>query len=127
MVQPFDYTELVADADEIIAEFGRQVTFIKTTSVPRDSSRPWRGPSVSNDTVLNDRWAAVVPYTSDDDKDAVRAGVKMVIVSASQFPDDDGELFDKMTDSDGSTWDLHNAQVINPGSVRVLYIFRTEQ
>ena len=51
----------------------------------------------------------------------------MVIVSASVFPNDDGEQFTEMVDADGSVLHLHNAEVINPGGTRVLYVFKGEK
>ncbi len=123
---PFDYTEMVATADELIQEFGRQVTFVKTSSTPSDVTKPWRGEVVADDSTLSGVWAAIVPWMSEDDKDSVRFGIKVCIVSASSFPSNDGETYDRVVDADGGAWHLHNCEIINPGGVRVLYIFRAE-
>lgn len=127
MTDVFDYSEIVASADEILAEYGRQVTFIKTSAVPADPARPWGVSQQSTETTLLGVWAAVVPWMSEDDKDSVRYDIKMVIVSASGFPNNDGDLFDQMIDADGSVLHLHDANVVNPGGTRVLYIFRGEK
>lgn len=127
MAEVFDYAEMVAVADELIEEFGRQVSFIRTSATLADPTKPWRGENVAGDTRLDNKWAAVVPYESADDKDSVRFGVKMCIVSASQFPSSDGETFDQMIDSDGSLWHLKDADILNPGTSKVLYTFRCTQ
>jgi hypothetical protein len=126
MVAPFDYAELLTDIDELMAEFGRGVQFVRTSSTPNDSAKPWRGEKLSED-VATSGIAAVVPFMSEDDRDSVRFGVKMVIVSASVFPSNDGELYDAMIDADGSRWHLFDAEMINPGDTRLLYTFKAEQ
>lgn len=128
MVAPaFDYADMVATADELLQEFGRNVTFFRTGSTPADSTKPWRKENTGTDTTLSNVRAAVIPFTSDDDKDSVRYGTKMVIVSASSFPSNDAETFDGMIDADGGRWHLHDCDIINPGGVRVLYTFKAEQ
>lgn len=123
----FDYSKMVAAAIKLIAKFGRQVTFFRFSTTPNDPTKPWRAEDVTQDQSITGIWAALVPWQSDDDKDSVRYGVKMVYVAAPSFPDDDGELFDGMIDADGGVWHLHDANVINPGGTRVLYTFRAEQ
>lgn len=126
-VTPFDYSDLVASADELIQEFGRQVTFVKQSTTAFDATKPWRKENTTTDVTLTDVWAALVPYESEDDKDSVRFGIKMCLVSGSSFPDNNGEAFDLLIEEDGAQWHLHDAQVVNPGGTRVLYIIKAEQ
>lgn len=126
-VAPFDYSEIIATADELLQEFGRQVTFRRFTTTAANPSKPWGAENQSLDTVLNNVWAAVVPFTSEDDPDAVRFEIKMIIVSASSFPSHDGETFDEMIDASGEVYHLHGVEIVNPGPVPVLYIFKGEQ
>ncbi len=127
MVAPaFDYSDLVATADELLQEFGRQVTFIRTATTPTDATKPWRGEVVMDDTTLTGVWAAIVPFMSEDDKDSVRYGIKMVIVSGSSFPSNDAETFDRLVDADGGSWHLHDCDIVDPGGTRVLYTFKAE-
>lgn len=124
---PFDYADLVATADELLQEFGRLVSFRRFTTTAADTSKPWGAQNQSVETLISNVWAAVVPFTSDDDKDAVRYETKMVIVSASSFPSHDGETFDEMIEANGEVYHLHAVDIINPGSTPVLYIFKGEQ
>lgn len=126
-VTPFDYGEMREAADELIEEFGRQVSFVKLGSTPADAQRPWRGEDITSDNRLDGKWAAIVPYDSKDDKDSVRFGIMICIVSGSQFPSNDGETYNALIDADGSLWHLHDAQIVNPGAMKVCYIFRAEQ
>lgn len=126
-VPPFDYADLVATADELLQEFGRQVTFIQTATAAADPDKPWRGSDITAGVTKSNVWAALVPWVSADDKDSVRYDVQMVIVSASSFPESNGELFDQLIDSDGSVYHLHDADIVAPGAVRVLYTFRAEK
>lgn len=124
---PFDYDDLVATADELLQEFGRQVTFIQTATTAADPDKPWRGSDTTAAVTKPNVWAALVPWVSADDKDSVRYDVQMAIVSASSFPESNGELFDQLIDSDGSVYHLHDADIVAPGTVRVLYTFRAEK
>jgi len=123
----FNYADMVATADSLIEEFGRPVSFFKTSVTPNDSAKPWRTEQTSTDEQIDGIMASIVPYMSEDDKDSVRYGTKMVIVSASQFPDDDAEDFDGLIEADGARWHLHDCEIVNPGGTRVLYIFKAEQ
>ena len=71
MTDAFDYAEIVATADEILAEFGRQVKFIHSSHQPKDPTKPWRGAQAVPQGFVQGV-AAVVPWMSEDDKDAVR-------------------------------------------------------
>lgn len=124
---PFDYQEMIDAADELLAEFGRDVKLIRTASTPTDVTKPWRGEDTTADTELPGVRAACVPWMSEDDADSVRHGVQFVIISATSIPSNDGETFDQMLDEDGGLWHLHDCDVIKPGPTRVLYVFKGEQ
>ena len=55
----FDYSDLLATAQDLIQRFGRQVTFVKLDASPADADKPWLG--------------ATAPRSSPDDTATVYA------------------------------------------------------
>lgn len=47
----FDYASLVTTVDELLTEFGREITLIKLSETPNDTAKPWNGPISDNETV----------------------------------------------------------------------------
>jgi hypothetical protein len=124
---PYDYTRIIATANKLIKRFGRQVTLQQNGTVPAVAGKPWRESTKASRFKLEDVWAAIITWDDEDDKDSVRYGKKVALISATQIPGDDGEHYDTMVDSDNSTWHLHDCEVIQPGASRVLYIYVCER
>ncbi len=49
----FDYSEMVGVVDELLAEFGREITLKKTARAAADTDEPWNGPTEWDDATAS--------------------------------------------------------------------------
>lgn len=123
-----NYPQLAAMADRLIRENGKPVTFKQQTQTPADNTRPWRGGGTGNNSLVISCVAAVIPNEQMDDKEAMRRGDATAYVAASTFgngnPFTPADLvaIDTMVDNESYTWRVSKVDIINPGSIRVLYV-----
>lgn len=121
----YDYTDDVAFAVEMIAEFGRAVTFVKASATPADANKPLHG--VGAPTTVPDIMAAFVEPSSvirlgasTEQKPGLwKESTKIALVA----PDgtNDFTTFTAITDSDGSGWKIEHVEELKPGDTTVLY------
>ena len=52
MSQPFDYSVFTETATNLIAQFGREVDYVRPSTTPDDSARPWGKPLVGGETTV---------------------------------------------------------------------------
>lgn len=122
-----DYVAMAAFADQIISENGKEVTFKQQSQAPADGAKPWRGSGAHVEAKTIPAFAVVVPNDEKDDKQAMRRGDATAYIAASTFGNGDPftaadlVLIDTMIDNEGYTWHVHGVDIINPGSLRVLY------
>jgi len=126
-VARFDYTGLVADAQALIFEFGRSVSFIKFDTTPADAAQPWLGaaaPRTVPDATLAVNAVFVEPDStralglSHTDNDMVKRSEQIMILSPGAS--DDLDTYQEVIDSDGTRWKVVGVQVLKPAEVVVL-------
>jgi hypothetical protein len=123
-VVAYDYSDDVLTAQEMIAEFGRAVTFGKMSETPNPTN-PLHGP-VAVPTTVSGVMACFVEPSS-----AVRLGAssarERLWKDATQImlvaPDGTNEfdLFEEVTDLDGSVWSVGHTEKLQPGPTVLLY------
>jgi len=125
----FDYAEIAADAQELIEEFGRLVTFRTKSRTPADTAKPWRGPNYTEaDVDIADIKACIVPDDHDDEaRTLVRKPTALLYVADKSFPTGtDVKNMDSVLDDDGTLWHITKTQIIKPATVAVLYVMFLE-
>jgi len=130
----FDYADLLATARELLAEFGKQVTFIKYDLVPADSSKPWLGSTAPRGTgATSTVWAVPIPPSSaeelgidtDDTRqdDGYQRRVDQVLIAepGTDVPDD----LDTYNEAriEGEVYGVVRASKLKPGDTTLLYFF----
>lgn len=121
----YDYSDDVAFAVEVVAEFGRVVTFIKkgaATVTAADALNPVLAAPVEVPAIPA---AFVYPAgtlnlgLSAASAALFKASEQIAIVAAT--PLHDFALFDFIRDFDGSTWKINKGETLAPGNARVLH------
>lgn len=122
----YDYSDDVAFAIEMIAEYGRAVSFTKFSAVPGDPTKPLHGPT-EEPIVVADVMAAFVEPSS-----VIRLGASSTnqpglwkestkIALVGQVEGQDLTTFSTIIDSDGSGWKIEHVEELKPGPTTVLY------
>lgn len=123
----FDYASVVLDAQQLIHEFGRDVTFVLSSRSPADAAKPWRAPTTPP-TRFEDIRAAIVPTDIDDGpaslvREPKRAICYLAAGVITDFPTGFSEEdLDAVEDSDGTRWSIKKCQKIAPGPLSVVFI-----
>lgn len=122
----YDYSGDVAFALEMIAEFGRAVTFVKQSATPGDAAKPLHGPSAAPVSVGNVMAAFVEPSSvirlgqSSETKPGLwKETTQIALVGAVEGHD--LTTFTTITDSDGTGWKIEHVEVFKPGPTLLLY------
>lgn len=122
----YDYTDDVAFALEMIAEYGRAILFVKQSSTPGNPAKPLHGPTAAP-LVVPDIMAVFVEPSS-----VIRLGAavnqnpglwKETTKIALVAPDgtNDFTTFTTITDTDGSGWKIEHTEELKPGDTALLY------
>ena len=116
-----DYNHMRDVAQRLIDANGQPLKFFSVSSTLNDPTKPWKGASttVSDKTVTV--IGVVIPNEEIDDAQSMRRGKATAYIAAEDFDPSDMVLFDRMTDNDGYTWDIHSVNIVNPGGIRVIY------
>jgi len=126
-----DFTALAATAKRLIDANGRSITVRKLTDVPTDSAKPWRGAS----RAVQDSVTGVGVFVSTApgelgfgvvNEDGLLRGRKVVFFAAA---DDGGKLLETYNEilDDSTLWRIVDYQILDPGDVRLLYMFMVER
>jgi len=130
----FDYLPILADAKELIEEFGKQVTFKKYDLTPDDSAKPWEGAADPRGTATSTIvWAVPVPPSSDEelgiDTDDTRQDDgyqrrvdQILIVEPGEDVPDTLDTYNEVV-IDGQTFGITRASKLRPAGVTLLYFF----
>lgn len=120
----YDYTGDIAFANEIIADFGRAVSFTKITPATVDPVNPLAN-SAGAPVVVSDVMAAFVFPSGDTNLGQMvsnpalfKSCEKIALVAADGT--NDFTQFDILTDTDGD-YKIETAQAFRPGLFDVLY------
>lgn len=120
----YDYSDDVGFAREMIAEYGRAVTFVKASSALADPNRPALG-NAPPLTVAGVMAVGVELFGNAlgnyiDRENALWKECQQVFMvapsGAHQFHE-----FTSITDSDGGTWKIHVGSKLRPGDTDVLF------
>lgn len=122
----YDYSDDVAFAQEMIAEFGRQIVLVKYSGIPGDANKPLHGPTAPP-TRVEDIFAAFLEPSS-----VIRLGqsteqrpglwkdsTQIALIAADGA--NDFATFHAIEDSDGSGWKIEHVETLKPGATAVLY------
>lgn len=122
----FDYSDLLATAQDLIQRFGRQVTFIKLDASPADADKPWLGaaaPRSSPDDTAT-VYAVNVPVSSLADlggmsrADDMLRNIDLAMVVEAQG--DDLATFHVLQDG-GVDYRLKIVKTLKPGATTMLF------
>lgn len=120
----FDYSEIAGDVQDIIAEFGRDLSLIRMSTVAADASKPWNATQDVEQTVQASgvvfplRAGQIVPRTA-----AARNATAQAYVSAKAVAGFDLKSFNFMVDSfDDSRMMIVDCEEIRPGPTSLLYV-----
>lgn len=121
----YDYSEDVAFANEMIAEYGRSITFSKVVDAGADASDPLAD-SMDADIVSPPVMAAFVEITglralgmSVDQVALFKNSTSVALLAPDGFTD--FAQFNFLNDTDGSLWKVNATSVLKPGNTVVLY------
>lgn len=123
----FDYSEFAALSEELVAEFGRVVTFVELGDTPASPSQPWKGAASPRGTPVQtlDLSAVFVEPSSLDslgDNELAQDFLKRSTSVALVYSSVELSSFDEILDnSDGSRWKITGLSKLKPGDTLLLY------
>ena len=129
----FDYAEIREIAEELIEEFGRQITFVQLDSTASTPAKPWRGntaPRGNPIQTLTLYGVFVEPESLERlgkqrvSNDFIKSAGQVLIVASAV----DLGVFDEVVDLvDDSEYKIDNHQMLNPGDEIILHYFRLQR
>lgn len=123
---PEDISDMVATAQELIAEFGREITLQHPYAEPLDPTKPWRGsPGIGYNTISVIGVFVKSKMTAAAGEILLR-GQQTVLVAPTQNADDLTE-FTEVVDTDGTIWIVSALNEVNPGGTTVLWEFTVKR
>lgn len=139
----FDYSEITAVIDELLPEFGRPITIMKTPRAPANAAEPWKGPAVWNDASppsghkLSGVSALWVSSGATNLVSQVATGKYQDIADGLIRRDSSGFIvsgtvaadltqFDRIDDG-GQLWKIDAVNVLKPGPTVLLYGLEVSQ
>lgn len=139
----FDYaTEILPTVNELLIEFGRSITLLKTPRTPANVAAPWDGPGAWNDASppANHKFTVnalaiggdgsnlvsqdAVSSHADVSGGLIRRGARGYLVSGSVAAD--LTQFDRIDDG-GQLWKIDRVNVLKPGPAVLLYGLEVSQ
>lgn len=128
----FDYTEAAADCQEIIDEFGREVSLIKFSTTLSDADAPWEG-NVDVETtvpvttvILDPKHPSGLGFTASYEASLVAKGYMVALVSGSELGAAvAGETYDRLVDG-AEVWGVVEVDKLQPGDTVLLWYFIVE-
>jgi len=129
-----NYTNFRTLADRLIGENGRALTLVRRDQANfTDPAKPWRG-STEAATVSTIVTGVFLEFEKEDiDGTLIRRGDKQVLIAAKDVEDETtGTLSVKVEDFDhildaGVRWKILKAELIEPGSQRIMYDLQVRQ
>lgn len=123
----FDYNEMLAAAQELIAGAGRLVVFEKLTAVLADPERPWLGSGAPAIASSKEAHAAFVPLSSYRDLGNVTVNESLlqnttIVGLVAGTADFDFSDIHSVTDN-GRRYGVQWIDALKPGDVALLYFF----
>jgi len=133
-------TRLAALAKRLIDENGRPITLQASSTTPIDPLKPWRGQTgIATENTPDQSVTATGVFLNQADEDnfghverdtdetLLKRGQQRVLVAFTDLvPSTDVSQFDILLDGT-SKWRIVSANILQPGTVGVLYDFAVEQ
>ncbi len=115
-------------AERLIEENGRTLTLIRMDQGnPTDSAKPWAGSTEAAEERFDVTGVIIAFEKEAIDGETVRLGDKQILIAAKSVEDDSGsatniDIEDYDVVLDGTVrWTIVIAELIEPGSLRILY------
>jgi hypothetical protein len=124
-----NYATLALVAQSLIEANGKTLTISVTSTVPTNSTMPWRGANTA-DQVDVSVLGVIVPfhlprqteYTAEQD-DIIRRGGQRALVACASTTTDLTTATLLVDSSTGLTWQIKGCKVLAPGPVNMIYEF----
>ena len=126
-----DYVRVLALAQRLIEENGRQVTFQKLSATPVNAQTPWKGPATPTVAEEELAYAVFVPHAGNIefgekfiDKELLGRCELFCLVAAETDVDlkDFNQIVDVLV-----TYKVNWMRILQPGTTRLLYVFGVSQ
>lgn len=121
----FDYNPIILVANNLIAEFGRPITFNQIDKTASDPTKPWKGSNGARVKIAdsNGVFAAVSSLRKLGegwiDDELLKSATLLCIVGGQAA---DLELADVIQDG-AQEWKVEWAEVLQPGTPKLLFAF----
>lgn len=115
-----NYARLAATALRLINANGRSVTLTKRSQTPLDAAQPWRGNNPTGDVPVTLKGVFSSDTADAETAEIIRRGNKVFLIAASATAAD-LRLYSKMTDSDGTIFEVVKARLVKPGDTALLW------
>jgi hypothetical protein len=127
-------TNLRLVAEKLIEANGRTISLVRRDEVtPLDNTKPWRANTTTTQVTIS-VIGAFIDFDNDDlDGTIIRRGQKRILISAKSAEEagvnslTDIENYDRMVDSDNTSWSVKQVSVIQPGLEKVAYDMRVSR
>jgi hypothetical protein len=119
----FDYTGLAQAAQELVEDFGRDVTLVKVSETPADPNAPWDGNTSAETT--NTIAAVLFDYEKEDiDGELIRAGDQQAVTAELSDRGVDFQDYELLRDDEGQEWKIVDVDKIRPGPTTIAFLFQ---
>ncbi len=131
----FDYTGLANDSQQLVADFGRSVTFVKFDETPDDSAKPWRGNLTPRETPnASTTILAVFAHPSSAtqlgltirESDFTKRETQIVMIAPGSTDTTAYETYDEIVDGT-KRWKITRTEVLKPGDTTMIFFFFVER
>lgn len=133
MSTPFDYSDILATAQDLIASFGRNIQINKIGTAVADPAMPWRGPLDAQSPLEDSQTLPAVEtglLPKNDGEETSKKDIPdntknyYLVVPGANTPD--LRQYDQIVDG-GRTLAIIDVYTIQPGPVVLLYQFTVEK
>lgn len=122
-----NYTKLASIAQRLIESNGNSMTIVVRSSVPTDSSKPWRGTNQSDEVSVTVT-GVILPFNLPKageykavEKELYRRGAASVYIAANSTTVDLKFATNLIDSSTGLTWQIQSIKQYNPGGISLLW------
>ena len=129
-----NYTKFRLLAERLIEANGRDISLVRRDQGnPTDPNKPWRGSTEADEIIVVVKGVFTEFEKEDFDGTLVRRGDKRVLIADKSVIDEGGgaanlkiEDYDHILDG-GTRWEIMKAELIEPGSTRILFDLHVRQ
>ncbi len=129
-----DYTSFRLLAERLIESNGRSLSLVRRDQGnPTDPAKPWRGSTEAAEVTVVVKGVFIEFEKEDFDGTLVRRGDKRILIADKSVTDEGGtssnlkiEDYDHILDA-GVRWKIMQAELIEPGSTRIMFDIHVRQ